>query len=299
MTKHHDEWPITFNRTDRRRFASLLYKSLDRAGIRTTGEIPNLQTDDGAIIDLRNLLDECAAIPAASWSACIDEWLHTLDASRRVVAEADTMSREIAEASLRIRLLSATAMPDFMIAKPSLPGIAATLFVARPGFGHNVKADMLERWGMELDEAFERARSNTLRRERVALKYHEDFVTLEGPSNYASSHVLTLGDDDQAEDFTPIIVGIPTRNCVVVSALDQAGHAVAKVLAHTFVRYQKGPGPTLPRAWLVERETFGCWGVGAEPIDASIEPVGGGDFRYRIGMGPRLQAYLDSFRSAA
>ena len=301
MPKLSDEWPHSFTRADRRRFAALLGKAMQRAGLRTTGAIPDLRTEDGGFMSVRNLLDECASISASRWPARIAVWTETVQSSRKIFSEADTMSAEIAEASFRIRLFADEDVPDFMVTRPAMPGLVAALYLARPGFGHNARTDMLERWGFGIDEAFEIARANTLRREPIEFVEHDDYSVLEGPSIYASSHVFSLepAETPDGSPPLPLIVGIPTRHCVVLEPLRPPGTAIATVLAQTYIRFRQGPGPTHHRAWLFDAASFGRWGEGAEPVDVAILSYERDDIRCRITMGPRLQAMYDAFRPAA
>jgi hypothetical protein len=191
------------------------------------------------------------------------------------------------------------------MARPALPGLDALLYLARPGFGHGVNDEMVELWGLDLDDAFELARANTMADMEIdVLQAQSDDRTFafDGPSIYASAYVLNLADSG----LGPLVVGVPTRHMVVLAPLDADGQAVATVCLETFRAYRRGPGPTSTQLWFVDPDTFGHWGEGAEPI--TIELLDGRDTRPRQGatdgdihvaFGPRLHAAIEALGDAA
>lgn len=295
MSNLHGYWPANFRRADRRRFASLVQKACDREDLKVSGEIPDLVTDEGAHINLRNLLDECAALPNGRWSQRVNEWFSILASSWRIMTEASGMSPEVAEASLRIRLLPAECVPDFCVSRPSLPGLVAALYMARPGFGHMVNHDMFEAWGLDIATAFDRALDNSLENEVVDPYVRDALCCLDGASIYSSTQALSL-----CSSLTePVVLGIPTCHSVVFALVDPLGGAVAEVLAETAIQHSRGPGPTSCRVWFVEPSTSDKWGEGAEAIDAHIWADSTGEPRCKIQVGPRLESLLESATPAA
>ena len=268
----------------------LVQKACDREDTKVSGEIPDLRTDDGAQINVRNLLDECAALPRNRWSKRVNEWFSILTSSSRIMLEASGMSPEVAEASLRIRMLPADGLPDFCISRPSLPGLVAALYMARPGFGHMVNHDMIEGWRLDIGTAFDRALDNSLKNEVVHPYVSATVRSLDGPSIYTSTRALSLS----SSLTQPFVLGIPTCHFVVFAPLDPLGGAVGEVLVETAVRYSEGPGPTSCRVWFVEPSTCGRWGEGAEAIDAHIWADVNGEPRCQIQMGPRLESLLEA-----
>ncbi len=299
MTNNPYQWPSTFTRADRRRFTSLVRKAAQGQGLRLTGDIPDLKTDDGGELSLRNLIDECADMPTHAWADRIRWWIGIIISSRNAMEDLGTMSREVAEASLRIRLLPEGPVAAWGLWRPSMPGLVAALFVRRVGFSHNVKAEMLDQWGFGVEEAFEIARRNSIEREQFRTIDDGRYVVTEGDSNFVSSRVLLLGDEDARRMSTagdngeplPIVVSVPTRHCFISGALAPDGWPFGGLIMETMRRYEAGPGPTLPRAWFVDVSSFGEWGEGAEPIDVGLGDVDG-ELQIFVEKGPRLTAFL-------
>ena len=289
MTNMDTCWPTNFSRSDRRRFAALVQKACVRERLNVSGEIPHLTTDAGAQINLQNLLSECSCLPRHHWPEKVKLHFSILSSSTRLMLEGPGISPEVAEASLRIRLLPKAGLPDFCVTRPTLPGLEAALFMARPGFGHGVLHDMLENWGIDVDTAFDRALDNTLDREPFDVLERGDLFGLEGPSIYASTHALRLG----RQLSRPFVVGIPTRHFVVAAFVDPKGAAIGEALSQTVIHHSGSPGPTSTAIWFVDPSTFGRWGEGAEPIGTRLRNGPKGELSFDIQPGPRLQSMLD------
>jgi hypothetical protein len=306
MTNHPYQWPSTFTRSDRRRFNSLVRKAAASHRLHLNGEIPDLKTDDGGELSLRNLIAECALMPSHDWAERIRWWIGIIRSSRDAMDDLGTMSRDVAEASLRIRLLPDGPKAAWGLNRPSMPGLVAALFMQRVGFSHNVKTEMLDQWGFGVEEAFEVARRNSIEREQFTTIDDGRYTVTEGDSNFVSSRVLLLGDEDTRKLSTgsdngepvPIIVSVPTRHCFIAAALAPDGWPFGGLVMETMRRYENGPGSTLARVWFADLSNFGEWGEGAEPIDIQVGEMDG-EIEIAVAKGPRLTAFLGAEDRAA
>lgn len=286
------DWPATFTRSSRRRFTALVLKAAKHRKLTFTGEVPLLTLDNGPVMNLCNLIDECAAMPETIWQRRIEQWFDVITASMRLTVEGDGISPEVARASLRIRLLP-LGLPEYCVTRPSFPGLVAALFIVRTGYGQHVTPEHLESWGLDRDKAFAIALLNTLEHEKVEHYGRDTMVAIDGGSNYASTHALFLRRE------RPYILGIPTRNFVVAQEVEHLGEAIADVMIETLLRHNEGPGSTTNAIWFVDPATVGIWGEGAELVDVRIWQDSYGQPDCKINNGPRLDEYLNYLAARA
>lgn len=284
------DWPTTFTRSSRRRFTALVLKLAKHRQLNLVGEIPLLTLENGAVMNLCNLINECAAMPETIWQQRIEQWFDVITTSMRLSVEGDGLSPEVARASLRIRLLP-LGLPECSVTRPSFPGLVAALFIVRTGYGQHVIEENLESWGLDREEAFAVALVNTFEHEKVQHFERDGMSAIDGGSNYASTHALFLRPEK------PYIVGIPTRNFVVRQELEHLGGAIADVMIETLLRYNEGPGSTTNLIWFVDPATINIWGEGAELVDVRIWQDKNGQPDCKINNGPRLDKHLEYLAS--
>jgi hypothetical protein len=286
MTTMIYDWPTTFTRSSRRRFTALVHKAAKHHQLKLEGEVPLLTLQDGAVLNLCNLINECAAMPERDWPKRIEQWFGIMTTSMQLSKNGDGISPEVAKASLRVRLLP-DGLPGYCVTRPSFPGLVAALLIVRTGYGQHVIEENLESWGLDREEAFATALLNTLEHEKVQHFERGPMSAIDGGSNYASTHALFLRPEK------PYILGIPTRNFVVAQELEHLGEAIADVVVETLLRYSDGPGSTTDTIWFVDPATVGVWGEGAELVDARVWADQQGKPRCKINNGPRLDEYLN------
>lgn len=286
------DWPTTFTRSSRRRFTALALKAAKHRQLTFSGEIPLLTLETGAVMNLCNLIDECAAMPESFWQQRIEQWFDVIAISMRLAVDGDGISPEVARASLRIRLLP-PGLPEYCVTRPSFPGLVAALFIVRTGYGQHVIEEHLDSWGLDREEAFGIALLNTLKHEKVEHYGRDNMVAIDGGSNYASTHALFL------RPAKPYILGIPTRNFVVTQELEHLGEAIAGIAIETLLRHNEGPGSTTNLIWFVDPSTIDIWGEGAELVDVRIWQDKYGQPDCKINNGPRLDRHLNYLAARA
>jgi hypothetical protein len=292
MTTITFDWPTTFTRSSRRRFIAQVHKAAKHHQLKFEGEVPLLTLQNGAVMNLCNLINECAAMPETNWPHRIEQWFVVITTSMKLTAAGDGISPEVAKASLRVRLLP-DGLPEYCVTRPSFPGLVAALMIVRTGYGQHVIEENLETWGLDREEAFATALLNTLEHEKVQHFSRGPMSAIDGGSNYASTHALFQRPEK------PYILGIPTRNFVVGQELEHLGEAIAYVMMETLLRYNEGPGSTTNTIWFVDPETVGIWGEGAELVDVRIWTDRYGQPDCKINNGPRLDQYLDYLAARA
>ena len=278
-------------RSSRRRFTAFVHKAAKHHQLKLEGEVPLLTLQDGAAMNLCNLIDECAAMRESDWQQRIEQWIGIMATSMQLSENGDGISPEVAKASLRVRLLP-DGLPEYCVTRPSFPGLVAALLIVRTGFGQHVIEENLESWGLDREEAFATALLNTLEHEKVQHFGRGPMSAIDGGSNYASTHALFHRPEK------PYILGIPTRNFVVAQELEHLGGAIADVLVETLLRYSEGPGSTTDTIWFVDPATVGIWGEGAELVDVRIWADKHGNPDCKINNGPRLDDRLSYLASS-
>ncbi len=253
------------------------------------GSVPDLVLPGGGLLNLRNLAASCDRLDRDEWPSEIDHFIELVSAQS---SHAD-LSGDVARASLRLRLLFDDGSHEHLLTRPSLPGLAVALFIRRPGMGQSVSFEMLEAWGLSIDEAFDLAESNTWELERGEVIDYEDVSVLEGDSLFTSTGILRL-----SEWFDPgqygVVVSVPTRHVVIVRRID--GEMMSMIGGFAQLAQElmdSGAGPTASLVWYIEPETFGRWGDGAELVSVDVVGLSGPEARLEVGVGPKLGDALE------
>lgn len=263
-------WPEELSSTEIRRFKSYVYRAFEKRGMRITGDLPLYVLDTphgGAQGSVRNLAVLCAGKAQREWKAEIAHHVKVLDSVQRFTG----LSAEVARSSLRIRILGQDHGLDFVVTRPSMPGLVAALYVRRPGAGQAVSTEMFDEWGFDVDEAFATADENTARLEGAYTKQLEGFQCLFGDSMFASAGVVRLPEWCDL-DSGGAIVSVPNRHTVLARPLtNDSLDLLLPMSAITNHLVGAVPGPCSGHLWFVSADTFGDYGEGAELIEQMFD----------------------------
>ncbi len=253
------------------------------------GDVPDLVLPGGGLLNLRNLATSCDGLRRDAWAKEIDHFIGAI-ASQPNHAE---LSPEVARASLRLRLLFDSGEWEHLVSRPSLPGLSLALFVRRPNMGQSITHEMLDGWGIPIDEAFDLAEQNTWLQERGELATYDEVSVLEGDSLFTSTSVLRIAEWFDLGDLGAV-VAVPTRHVVLARRLDEETMGLLgsfSGLAQELM--DQGAGPTTSLIWYIDPDTFGRFGEGAELVSADIIESPGLEPRLEISVGPKLGDALE------
>jgi hypothetical protein len=272
-------------------------------GIVLDGPGPMFVEDSGKTLFIGNIIRECLNQPRRNWSDRVRVFVSNMMLMINV-EDPLALSVEVVRASLRLRLFEDEtvngwvvegALPPFgeeirqqILTRPAMPGSTWALYMERPGSGHGVVREHLERWGIEPDEAFEFARLNaSLTRRGQHYKRYGVFRE-SGDSMFTHNRVLypELLVADAPDGW---IVSAPTRNDVLVTraSIDSQGpDRFAQLIKDARTLWSTAGYPTSRHCWYVPPEGMGAFGENAEAIVLTDESLAGAsepDVHVRLG----------------
>jgi hypothetical protein len=276
-------------------------------GIILDGEGPMFANDIGQTLFIGNIVKECLYQPRRNWSKVVRVFVSNMMLMMNV-EDPLALSVEMVRASLRLRLIEDETVNGWavdgaspfdgeilrqVLTRPAMPGAKWALYLERPGSGHGVVREHLERWGVEPDDAFELARIN-IALTRSGQRYKRYGVFREsGDSMFTHNRVLCpeLLVPDAPDGW---IVSAPTRNDVLVTraSIDTRGpERFAHLMKEARTLWSTAAYPTSRHCWYVSPEGMGAFGENAEAVvlaDESCDGASEPDVHLR--MGDRLHA---------
>ncbi len=252
-------------------------------GIVIHGDGPLYVNGDGLVVNLANLVDECARTNPDAAADIVRHFVSSL--VRHVALDPNpSMSTDVARASLRLRLAEDThidgvpvldSLPPIygwdepaMVSRPAFPGTRWLLYVRRSDASQNVRRVDLDEWGMDPEEAFAVARAN-VNSERVGRKMRLTFGwDCDGPSTFHHTNALHPERIEQSGKHG-WYVGIPTRSTVLVGRArtnEASVEHLCQLIVATRTLWTNEPHPLCRHNWYIPPEGPGEFGCDAEPI---------------------------------
>jgi len=230
-------------------------KLLDGA-VRPTGS-----AQEGVIWGLGNVAQACATIEQARWPEFIGNHIETLLRLEREQRRLEAKLSSYGEAKIRLvaRLWDEHATPEVRsaaVVRDDIPGLVTVLSLDLPDSIRTVSPEMLERWGVDEDQAFARAFANldglTERKiETVELGDGAKLLAIEGVSYYTASLALRIEEIPELMGRHGLFVGLPTRHALLampfndVSDMKKLHHLMAMTRAGEL----RGPGSLSHRVY--------------------------------------------------
>ncbi len=264
------------------RVRDMLQEEVAPHGVTFEGRGPKFENLDGYVLNLENLLHECAAAPTSQWRPVIRNFsnifLATLDREF-----ANRMSIDVAKASLRLRLFEDDNVYGWPIdgeptseewsalqlsTRPAFPGTRWALYVQRPGFGQNVRQQDLDIWGLSEVDAFEHARNNVEQQPANRRLRRQSAWEVGGSTMFAHTRALM---PELIEPKAPLgwFLGIPNRS-TVLAARARVGEAGVDNLCRFMLETRHAWATShylMSRfTWYVGPEGPGRFGCEAEPV---------------------------------
>lgn len=296
-------WAPRLTKADVKYFLRLFERQLLARRLAFSGTAPVLVDRLGRELFLGNIAAECAQQNRCEWPPAIAEFVATI-AAMSGLDDPSAVSPDVVRRSLRLRLHSSDrptdtcaygsieAMTDLIVRRPALPGTEWYLYLRRPGAGQGVIADHLEQWGIDVDEAFDLARANTLADERGTFCERGGLFLESGDSMFAHAGILAIIDRLPRTDA--YVVAVPNRHDALAAPVtpDECGlDVVGAVLRESLVRYADA-SPIHPFAWFVPAAGLGEFGENAELIELVDRAPEGAEPEVGVSFGPKLHDYF-------
>ena len=296
-------WAPRLTKSDVKHFLRLVEGQLIARRLVFSGAAPLLVDQVGREMFLGNLAAQCAQQQRSAWPVAIADFIGTI-AVMSDIDDPSAISPDVVRRSLRLRLYRSTqptdtrtydslrALTDLIVRRPAMPDTEWCLYLRRPGAGQGVIAEHLEQWGIDADEAFTLARSNTLADERGLFCERRGLYMESGDSMFAHAGVLAILDRLPPADG--YVVAVPNRHEALAAPVtpDECGlHAVVGMLHESLARHGD-PSPIHPFAWFVSACGLGTFGEHAELIRLVDNAPDGAEPDVGVRFGPRLNRYF-------
>ncbi len=302
-------WPATTPQVALAKIRNMLDERLAAEGIRLEGPGPFFTDEAGRLVNIANIVGRCLTQRHAKWPSYIDDFAQT---TKLLAFMEDPLAigADVVRASLRLRLVDDTSVngwnvsdgdndelpteraepaekPSVLCAldeiaalvlfRPAMPGARWNLYLQRPGAGHGVIADHLQRWGIDEDEAFEIARNNAeqITPDTRARRFGTFWES--GHSMFTHNRIL-FPERIVPNTSRGWFVSAPTRSDVFVAPAsgDSTGFSrLGHLIKSARELWTSDPYPASRHCWYVPAEGIGRFGCDAEAIVLTDESLPG------------------------
>ncbi|HEX2153317.1 MAG TPA: hypothetical protein VHL52_05005 [Acidimicrobiia bacterium] len=227
----------------------LALECLGDRGVEVTVTDEGLTTDDGKVFGLEPLRRRLSPLPAEEWAEAVRSHFDL------VLAATPEMPATFEEASpnLRSAVVAEADLGLFegaIMERPLVDGLGERLMLKRGALGMTVTRETVDRWDVDHDGVWKRARDGSLWDETVQ---RDGFWIGAGPTYYTavrggrwtSTRVLDLGRFLKGAPRFGALVTVPARDEILIHQIrdDAFTDAALAMLSHTAASYVESPLP--------------------------------------------------------
>jgi hypothetical protein len=255
------EWASFFEADDFAAFLDAVDRYFERRG-------QAWRRDDQAVLvagsnqrlGLHGLAQKCHAVPRAVWQEMVAGHFSSLldrdeEAEERLLADFERV-----RPLLKVRLYHQSILglddgrPPSVLVKPIPPELLAVLACDLPTTVQTVPLERAAAWGVGEDELFRVGFANVRAQDLPEVSTRRldphgvELTLLTGESFFIATSALWLDDLIDVPRQTGALVGIPSRDVVIVHAIRDGRvlHAVQLMLASLDTMFREGPGSLSP-----------------------------------------------------
>lgn len=209
---------------------------------------------DGVVWGLGNIAQACANLDRSQWDECIGKHFDTLIRLAKENRKLQESISRYSEAKTRLvpRLWDEHSTPELRgaaVIREDIPGLLTVLSLDLPDSIRTVSREMLEKWGIDEDQAFAKAFDNLddlaeRKLEAVDLGEGTKLMAIEGPSYYIASLALKLAEIPDLMGRHGCFIGLPTRHALLSMPFNEISdiQKLHHLMAMTRAGEVRGPG---------------------------------------------------------
>ena len=220
------------------------------------------QESEAPEFGLLKLAQRCQAAESDSWESLVKKHFQRVQAAQE---NSSGLSFEQAKKRILLRILPSSNVEttSTLLVREDLPGTRTVLVLDLPESVWSIGKGEAKRWGKDPEELFDVALTNLAHRPAPKTESLEllkgisaFFVTEE--SLYTASLVLTLKDHPEWMGTHGALVGVPTRQHLIVYPVKDSKSLAAMELLSQLIRNleKEGPGPVSPLLYYYDGESL-------------------------------------------